>query len=138
MVLADPLRTADLSTSTPSVRLAAREKRMPEEVPEITPAELKARLDRGDSLTIVDVREPFEWDISNLAAHGARLIPMGELPGRLDEIDPADEVIVQCRSGHRSANVVQFLQANGYTRVLNLAGGINAWAGEVDPSLRTY
>jgi len=111
---------------------------MNESIPEITPAELKQRLDRGDPITIVDVREPFEWDIANLEPHGARLIPLGEIPARFAEIDPADEIVMQCRSGARSAKAAEFLRAQGYTRVHNLAGGILGWADEVDPTLRRY
>jgi adenylyltransferase/sulfurtransferase len=107
-------------------------------IPEITPAELKERLDRGDRLTIIDVREPFEWEIGNLEAHGARLIPLGELPARADEIDPADEVVLHCRSGARSAHALEYLRAQGYERLWNLEGGILAWSDEVDPSIPKY
>ena len=114
------------------------ENKMSGDVPEITPTELKERLDRGERLTIVDVREPFEWDIANLEPYGARLIPMKEIPQRLEEIDPADEIVLQCRSGARSANVLGFLRQHGYERLLNLKGGILAWADEVDPGIPTY
>ena len=107
-------------------------------VPELTATELKARLDRGDRLTIIDVREPFEWEIGNLEAHGARLIPLGQLPQRAGEIDPADEVVLQCRSGGRSAMAAGFLRDRGYPRVWNLAGGILGWSDEVDPSIPKY
>jgi adenylyltransferase/sulfurtransferase len=107
-------------------------------VPEITPTKLKERLDRGDKLTIIDVREPHEWEIGNLEPQGARLIPMGEVPERLDEISPDDEVVLQCRSGGRSAQVLHFLRAQGYERLLNLKGGILAWSDEVDPSIPQY
>ncbi len=108
------------------------------ETPEITVTELKERLDRGDRITIVDVREPFEWDIGNLGSHGARLIPLGELPDRAAEIDPADEVVLQCRSGARSARALGLLREKGYTRLWNLKGGILAWADQVDPSIPKY
>mgnify|MGYP006143651889 CR=1 FL=1 len=114
------------------------EQSMSYEVPEITPAELKARLDRGDRLTIIDVREPFEWDIGNLEAYGARLIPMKEIQQRYEEIDPADEIVLQCRSGARSANVLGFLRQQGYERLLNLKGGILAWSDEIDSSKKKY
>ncbi|MFL5381617.1 MAG: ThiF family adenylyltransferase, partial [Longimicrobiaceae bacterium] len=107
-------------------------------IPAITPAELKARLDRGDRISIIDVREPFEWQIGNLEAHGARLIPLGQLPARVDEIDPADEVVLQCRSGGRSAQALEYLRARGYPRLWNLEGGILAWADQVDPSIPKY
>jgi sulfur-carrier protein adenylyltransferase/sulfurtransferase len=106
--------------------------------PEITATELKERLDRGEPLTLVDVREPFEWGIGNLAPQGARLIPLGELPDRLGEVDPSDEVVLLCRSGARSANALHFMRAHGYERLLNLKGGILAWSDEVDPSIPKY
>ena len=108
------------------------------QIPEIDPSELKARLDRGDQLTIIDVREPHEWDIANLEAYGARLIPMGEITSRLEEIDPSEEIVLQCRSGARSARVLEYLQGQGYERLHNLRGGINAWSEEVDPSVPKY
>jgi adenylyltransferase/sulfurtransferase len=107
-------------------------------VPEITPAELKERLDRGDRLTIIDVREPFEWNIGNLEPQGARLIPLKELPERLDEISPGDEVVLQCRSGARSARALELLRERGYGRLWNLKGGILAWSDQVDPSIPKY
>jgi adenylyltransferase/sulfurtransferase len=108
------------------------------DVPEITPTELKERLDRGDRLTIIDVREPFEWDIGNLEAHGARLIPLKQVPQRMEEIDPGEEIVLQCRSGARSAQALGYLRQNGYERLLNLKGGILAWSDEVDPSIPKY
>lgn len=107
-------------------------------IPEMTPTELKARLDRGDRLTIIDVREPFEWDIGNLEPQGARLIPLKQLPQRLGEIDPGEEIVMQCRSGARSAQAAGFLLQNGYARVWNLDGGILAWSDEVDSSIPKY
>jgi adenylyltransferase/sulfurtransferase len=107
-------------------------------IPEITPTELKERLDRGDPITIVDVREPFEWEIGNLESHGATLIPLGELPERVGEIDPAGEIVLQCRSGARSAQALAFLRQNGYERLWNLKGGILAWSDQVDPSIPRY
>jgi sulfur-carrier protein adenylyltransferase/sulfurtransferase len=108
------------------------------DIPEITVTELKEKLDRGERVSIVDVREPFEWGIANLGEYGARLIPMGELTRRLEEIDPADDLVIQCRSGNRSAQVTQFLRARGYPRVANLQGGILAWSDEIDPSKKKY
>ncbi|HLM67250.1 MAG TPA: molybdopterin-synthase adenylyltransferase MoeB [Longimicrobium sp.] len=108
------------------------------DVPEITPTELKQRLDRGDRLTIIDVREPFEWDIGNLEAHGARLIPLKQLPQRMGEIDPGEEIVLQCRSGARSAQALGYLRQHGYERLWNLDGGILAWSDEVDPSIPKY
>ncbi len=107
-------------------------------IPEMTPTELKRRLDRGEPLAIIDVREPHEWDIANLAPYGARLIPMRQIGGRLDELDADAEIVLQCRSGARSATVLRQLRDAGFTRVWNLAGGIRAWADEIDPTLPKY
>lgn len=107
-------------------------------VPEMTVTELKERLDRGDKLTIIDVREPFEWEIGNLEPYGARLIPLASVPERAGEIDPDEEIVMQCRSGGRSAKAAEFLRARGYPRVWNLAGGILAWSDQVDPSIPKY
>lgn len=109
-----------------------------ESLPEITPAELKERLDRGDALTIVDVREPHEWEIANLEPYGARLIPMREIEARLGELDRDAEIVLHCKTGGRSAIVLRQLREAGYTRLWNLKGGILAWADEVDPSLPKY
>lgn len=117
---------------------ASTETTMDDEIPEITPTELKARLDRGDRLTIIDVREPFEWNIGNLEPQGARLIPLKQLPQRMGEIDPEEEIVLQCRSGGRSAQALEYLRAHGYERLLNLQGGILAWSDEVDPSIPKY
>ncbi|MET0398354.1 MAG: molybdopterin-synthase adenylyltransferase MoeB [Longimicrobiaceae bacterium] len=108
------------------------------EIPEITPAELKQRLDRGDRLTIIDVREPHEWDIANLEEHGARLIPLGEIEERAGEIDPEEEIVLHCRSGARSAKALAALRDRGYARLWNLKGGILGWSDDVDPSLPKY
>ncbi len=107
-------------------------------VPEITVTDLKARLDRGEPMTIIDVREPYEWGIANLKEYGARLIPLGELPQRLDEVTSSDDIVLHCRSGARSAQALELLRAHGYRRLFNLAGGILAWADEVDPTLTKY
>jgi len=104
----------------------------------ITPLELKRRLDNGDDLLILDVREPYEWTISNLGGLGAMLIPMGQVADRLDELDMAREIVVQCRTGSRSAGVIDELQRYGFKKLLNLEGGINRWASEVDPGLPIY
>jgi sulfur-carrier protein adenylyltransferase/sulfurtransferase len=111
---------------------------MSDDTPEITPADLKARLDRGERIAIIDVREPFEWAIGNLEPQGARLIPLGELPGRIAEIPDDAEVVLHCRSGARSAKALHFLRGRGYGRLHNLAGGILAWSDDVDPSIPKY
>jgi adenylyltransferase/sulfurtransferase len=100
--------------------------------------ELKRRLDQGEPLTIIDVREPYEWNIGNLEPYGARLIPMGQLAKRLDEIDPKEEIVLQCRSGARSGRALEFMREHGYDRLWNLKGGILAWSNEVDPSIPKY
>ena len=109
-----------------------------DEVPEITATELHERLARGDRPALVDVREPYEWEIGNLGSQGAKLIPMAQVAERLGELDPQAETVVYCRSGSRSARVVQQLRAAGFGNVWNLAGGILAWSEEVDPSMPRY
>ena len=104
-------------------------------VPEIAARELKARLDRGDDLFILDVREPHEYQICNLGGH---LIPLGDLSRRVSELDSSREIVAHCRSGKRSAEAVEFLQKAGFRKVLNLKGGILAWSDEVDPSVPKY
>jgi rhodanese-related sulfurtransferase len=98
--------------------------------------DLKARRDRGDSLTLVDVREPHEWAISDLS--GSMKVPLGTLPQRLAELPKEAEIVVYCRTGGRSANAVQFLRQRGYEKAYNLAGGINHWAEVIDPAMRRY
>jgi sulfur-carrier protein adenylyltransferase/sulfurtransferase len=105
------------------------------QVPEITPRELKSRLDRGDDLFILDVREPHEFQICNLKGH---LIPLGELPRRVHELDSSREIVAHCRSGKRSAEAVDFLRKAGFRKILNLKGGVLAWSDEVDPSVPKY
>src|SRR5207244_6638967 len=105
------------------------------QVPEITPRELKLRLDRGDDVFILDVREPHEYQICNLNGH---LIPLGDLPNRVNELDTSKEIVAHCRSGVRSAKAVNFLRQAGFKRVHNLAGGILAWADRVDPKMPKY
>ena len=108
---------------------------MAAKVPEITPRDLKLRLDRGDDLFILDVREPQEYRICHL---NGRLIPLGELPQRVSELDRSREIVVHCRSGKRSADAVEFLQRAGFPRIWNLKGGILAWSDDVDPAVPKY
>jgi sulfur-carrier protein adenylyltransferase/sulfurtransferase len=104
-------------------------------IPEITPRELKLRLDRGDDVFILDVREPHEYAICNL---GGYLIPLGDLPRRASELDSSREIVAHCRSGKRSAEAAAFLRKAGFGKVLNLKGGILAWSDEVDSSVPKY
>ena len=108
-----------------------------ETVPEITVREYKSRLDRGDAPFLLDVRKPHEYEIANL---DGVLIPLDELPDRLDELagHRDDEIVVQCRSGARSARAVEILRAHGFRGAVNLKGGILAWSDEVDPSVPKY
>jgi adenylyltransferase/sulfurtransferase len=106
-----------------------------ETMSEMQVEELKARLERGDDLFILDVREPHEYDICNLGGH---LIPLGEIPSRVHELDTSREIVAHCRSGVRSAKAVNFLRQAGFKKVHNLAGGILAWADRVDPSMPKY
>jgi adenylyltransferase/sulfurtransferase len=107
----------------------------PTTVPEITPRELKSRLDRGDDIYILDVREPHEYQICNIGGH---LIPLGDLPSRVNELDSSREIVAHCRSGKRSAEASEFLRKAGFRKILNLKGGILAWSDEVDPSVPKY
>src|SRR5882672_2675071 len=104
-------------------------------VPEIQVEELKHRLDAGENLFVLDVREPHEYQICNL---GGYLIPLGDLPKRVSELDSSREIVAHCRSGVRSAKAVGFLQQAGFRKVHNLAGGILAWADRVDPKMPKY
>ncbi len=101
-------------------------------------AELKRRLDAGDDLFILDVRDPHEWQISNLGDRGAVLIPRGQLLEHLGELDTAREIVVHCSMGGRRAQAILELQAHGFRKLLNLEGGINRWAREVDTRLPVY
>lgn len=105
------------------------------ELSEIAPADLKQRLERGERPLIVDVREP--WEVAAASLPGAVNIPMGEIPSRLTELDPDRETIVLCHHGIRSAQVAMYLARNGFERVINLSGGIDAWSA-VDPSVPRY
>jgi molybdopterin/thiamine biosynthesis adenylyltransferase/rhodanese-related sulfurtransferase len=108
-----------------------------EAVPLIGVQEVKERIDRGDEFILLDVREPHEWEIVDIAA-ATHHIPKGQILEHLGELDTARDIVVYCKSGGRSADVVNTLRQHGYTRVKNMVGGINAWAKQVDPSLPTY
>jgi adenylyltransferase/sulfurtransferase len=116
----------------------ADEARTHNSIRHITARELQERLRHGDAITIIDVREPHEWDIVNLSQYGARLVPLGDLPDRLAEINFTGDVVVHCKLGGRSAKAAQQLRAAGLERVWNLQGGIIAWADEVDTTLARY
>src|SRR3954463_9513362 len=103
---------------------------------EITSVDLKRRMDRGDALKIVDVREPNEYQINRIP--GSQLIPLGDVPKRYEELNKNDEIVVHCKMGGRSAKAADFLRSVGFTKVLNLKGGILDWVDKVDPSQPKY
>jgi adenylyltransferase/sulfurtransferase len=108
----------------------------PESVPTISVRELKAKIDNSEAFTLIDVREPFEYEIARIEA--ARLIPLGELETRLNELPRSGPLILQCHSGGRSEHAVRLLQEAGFRNALNLAGGIDAWSVEIDPAVPRY
>ena len=112
-----------------------QESSMKNGIPQMTVKELKRRLDAGENVQLIDVREPYEFRIAQM---GGKLIPQNDVPQRLSEIDPGREVVVHCRSGARSQRIAEFLKQNGYPRVANLAGGILAWSDEIDPKVQKY
>lgn len=103
---------------------------------EITPQELKEKLDRGDDFVLIDVREAQELEVSKIDA--AKHIPLGDFMGNMHELDQDKEYVIMCRSGARSGQAVDMMLSQGFTNVRNLVGGINRWAAEVDTSLPTY
>ncbi len=104
---------------------------------QITATELKKRLDAGDDIQLIDVRQPDEYAFAKI--EGAKLIPLGEVVKRMDEIDPTRETVVHCKAGGRSAKAIEALQRAGFKGDLkNLAGGITAWSNEVDPKVPKY
>jgi len=113
----------------------SQEKPVEAGISEIQVEELKRRLDAGEDLFVLDVREPHEYQICNINGH---LIPLGDLPKRVHELDSSREIVAHCRSGVRSAKAVAFLQQAGFKKVHNLAGGILAWADRVDPRMPKY
>lgn len=106
------------------------------DVPTITALDLKQKFDRRDKFVLVDVREPFEYEITHIP--GSKLIPLGELPARLSELDSADDIVLQCKSGGRSAKALRILQEAGFRKLSNLEGGITAWSDDVDPTVPKY
>jgi adenylyltransferase/sulfurtransferase len=113
-----------------------QDRRLQADVPAVTATELKARLDSGDSVRIIDVREPSEWNICALDIADA--IPLRSLPAEMNRLDSAEEIVVICRSGRRSATAVRLLQQAGFRKVYNLTGGLLAWSDQVDSTMPKY
>ncbi|RKU18497.1 hypothetical protein C6503_09315 [Candidatus Poribacteria bacterium] len=109
---------------------------MQKEIPEISAQTLKQKLDENESILLLDVREPSEYDIVHL--EDARLIPLNTLPHHIDSLPSDQEIIVYCHHGQRSLYAVAYLQQNGFTAAKNLIGGIDQWAAEIDPTLQRY
>jgi len=105
-------------------------------VPEVTAPDVKKMIDEKKPFVLVDVREPHEFDICRIP--GSTLIPLGDLPSRMNELNSADEIVVHCRSGVRSARAVELLMKAGFRKIHNLKGGVLAWADQVDPSMPKY
>ena len=104
---------------------------------EISPEQVKTKLDRRDSFTLLDVREPWEFETANIA--GAKLMPMGEVPSRVhQELDPDEHVVVICHHGVRSMNVTMWLRQQGFENVQSMRGGIDAWSRTVDRNVPVY
>lgn len=101
-------------------------------VQEITVQELKRRIDAGEPITLIDVREPAEYQAANI---GAQLIPLSQLGARFEELDRKSNIVIHCRSGVRSLNACEFLASQGFEHLTNVKGGILAWAAQIDPSL---
>jgi sulfur-carrier protein adenylyltransferase/sulfurtransferase len=114
---------------------APQEKNLKNGIPQISVKELKARRDAGEDIFLLDVREPYEFQIAQI---GGKLIPQNDVPNRLEEIPRDREIIVHCRSGARSQRIAELLKQAGYPQVVNVAGGILAWSDEIDPSVQKY
>ncbi len=112
-----------------------QEKNVKNGIPQMTVKELKRRIDAGQNVQLIDVREPYEFQIAQI---GGKLIPQNDVPQRLSEIDRNREIVVHCRSGARSQRIAEFLKQSGYPDVANLAGGILAWSDEIDPKVQKY
>ncbi len=115
---------------------AAAEQAEQGRLPEMTPAQLKAKLDAAEDIFVLDVREPHEFDIASIP--GTTLIPLGQLPHRVDELDSTADIVIHCKSGMRSGKAQRILKEMGFSRVTNLTGGILRWSDEVDPSVPKY
>jgi rhodanese-related sulfurtransferase len=116
-------------------RSLEEEPAMPQ-VQEMSVEELKAKLDKGETPLILDVREPYEYQIVHLP--NVTHIPMNTIPARLGELDKNAEIVVQCHHGSRSWNVAAYMMGQGFTNVKNLTGGIHAWSQRIDKTMRTY
>jgi rhodanese-related sulfurtransferase len=103
---------------------------------QLLPAQLKEKIAAGEDLKLLDVRE--EWEFETARIEGSTLIPMGEVTRRIGELDPASELVVICHHGGRSMQVAAYLQRQGFAKVHNLSGGVDAWARTVDPSMPVY
>ena len=114
---------------------APQEKNLKNGIPQITVKELKARRDACEDIFLLDVREPYEFQIAQI---GGKLIPQNDVPQRMAEIPRNREIVVHCRSGARSQKIAEFLKQSGYNDVVNVAGGILAWADEIDPTVQKY
>ncbi len=104
-------------------------------MPEITVQELKQKMDDGEDINVLDVREPHEYEVANI---GVKLVPLGELPRRLAEFDQNENFAIHCKTGGRSAKAVKLLQDAGFGNVHNVKGGITAWSEEIDPTVPKY
>ena len=104
-------------------------------VPQISVTDFKRKQDAGEDIYLLDVREPYEYQIANIGGH---LIPLGDLPARVSELDSNREIVVHCKMGGRSQKAAEFLQQAGFKKIQNLAGGITAWSDQVDPSVPKY
>ncbi len=102
----------------------------------ITVQELKQKLDRGEKIILIDVREPWEYNTAKI--EGAQLIPLGTLGAEFKKLDPNAEIVMHCHMGMRSMDATQFLLQQGFKNVKNLTGGINAWSQQIDPSVPRY
>jgi len=104
---------------------------------EITPEEVKTKMDQGEKFTLVDVREPWEFETASM--DGAKLIPMGDVPARAhQELDPEDHIVVVCHHGVRSMNVTAWLRQQGFEKSQSMRGGIDAWSRQVDGNVPVY
>jgi rhodanese-related sulfurtransferase len=119
-----------------SAELIAASKRDMDNNLEIAPSELKQSLDRGEKILLIDVREPWEFDLTRIG--GAKLVPMGSIPANLQSLDSGDPVVCYCHHGMRSLDVAVWLRSQGVENVRSLAGGIDRWSLEVDSKVPRY